>query len=391
MSRSLNNFVTKTTTAFTLLMGLNLGLVFLNIPPVIDDLMALYGVTYTKISLLISSLLWSHALMQIPGGMITDRLGVERALLISVIFMLGGNLISAVISTIEVAIVGRVIAGIGTGLSFVSTMKLVAIYAPRGRTGTFQAFFAGFFSIGSILAYIIIPRLISFGWQWIYLLPCFLCFPLGAWLIGIQSRSATAKPSNPLPIRRIVSMRIGWVIGLYHALSWGSMISLGNWVPSLLRETWSGNGTVQLAWGGALVMLISGLGRFSGGFIIMRFSPVKIANGTIATLAIISFGLFVLRQPPIVLSLALLGAWFSSVNFGAFFHLASKATSADSLATLFGFINFLANLGAILFTLMFGLVKDTTGSFSWGFGGLAFLSLLAFLLGLHNLKDMEKG
>ena len=57
----------------------------------------------------------------------------------------------------------------------------------------------------------------------------------------------------------------------------------------------------------------------------------------------------------------------NQINFGALFHLAAWVTATDSYATLCGFINFLANLGAILFTLMFGLMKDTLGSFTWIF------------------------
>jgi hypothetical protein len=57
----------------------------------------------------------------------------------------------------------------------------------------------------------------------------------------------------------------------------------------------------------------------------------------------------------------------NQINFGALFHLAAWVTATDSYATLFGFINFLANLGATLFTLMFGLMKDTMGLLPGGF------------------------
>jgi nitrate/nitrite transporter NarK len=93
-----------------------------------------------------------------------------------------------------------------------------------------------------------------------------------------------------------------------------------------------------------------------------------------------------------LLILAILAAWFASINFGAIFHLASRATSPESVATLIGFVNFLANLGAIFFTLIFGWIKDTTGSFSWGFCVLASLCLSAFLLGripLQNAADAK--
>jgi len=148
-----------------------------------------------------------------------------------------------------------------------------------------------------------------------------------------------------------------------------------------LAEVWTDTTAIQLAWGGALVMTISGLGRLCGGFILFRIPPLKIANWSIAILCLMFVGLFLIPMPLFLLLLALSAAWFASINFGAFFVLASHATSPDSLGTLFGFINFLANLGAVLFTLMFGFAKDVAGSLSVGFGILALLCAGAFLLG----------
>jgi len=77
--------------------------------------------------------------------------------------------------------------------------------------------------------------------------------------------------------------------------------------------------------------------------------------------------------------MAVLAAWFASINFGAIFQLASRATSPDSMGGLVGFINFLANIGAVLFTLLFGWMKDAAGSFGWGFAVLAFLCLTVII------------
>ncbi|UCF95340.1 MAG: hypothetical protein JSW39_14725 [Desulfobacterales bacterium] len=78
---------------FALCMRFNLGIIFFNIPPALTQLMGLYEVSCTQISLLISALLWSHALMQVPAGMITDRLGLYRSLLSCLIFMAMGGLV----------------------------------------------------------------------------------------------------------------------------------------------------------------------------------------------------------------------------------------------------------------------------------------------------------
>jgi predicted MFS family arabinose efflux permease len=372
--------------AYAFLMGLVLGFIFLNIPPALDLLMALYGAAYTQISILISALLWSHALMQIPAGLITDRLGLRRAFVICLAFMAGGGLVPALAPSLEMAVAGRVLTGIGTGLGFIVTMKLIVLYAPGGRVGTYQAFFAGSFSIGSILAYLVVPLISGLGWKWVYLAATAGCLPLIGWLLPLDlARPSSARP-QPLSLAQVMRLRTGWVIGFYHALSYGSMINLGNWVPTLLTEVWQGSSAVQYAWGGAAVMLISGLGRLSGGFILFRLKPLFIANGSLLILLFLFSGLFGLHSPEIVLPLALLAAWFASINFGAFFQIASRAVAAESLGLFFGFINLLANLGAIVFTLAFGWMKDTFGTLSGGFGLMAALCVLALVLGRPALQ-----
>jgi MFS family permease len=371
---------------FALLMGLTLGLVFLTIPPVLTPLMALYRVSYVKISLLISALLWSHALMQIPAGVITDRLGLRRALVLCLGAMTAGGLVPAVSPSLGAAVGGRVLTGVGTGLAFVTVMKLIALEAPGGRIGTYQAFFAGAFSLGSILAFLAMPRIITFGWSWVYLAPSITCLPLLVLLAFLGLPPTDPHLTQAWPLGQVLRIRTGWVIGCYHALSFGAMLNLGNWVPSLLAEVRPGSTATQLAWGGALVMLVSGLGRLCGGFILLRVRPLRIANGSLLILSIVFLGLCLVRTPWMMALAALLAAWFASVNFGALFHMASRVTPAGSLASFFGFINLLANLGAVVFTLMFGWVKDTFGTLGIGFGILALLAWGVLLLGAPVLR-----
>jgi hypothetical protein len=86
------------------------------------------------------------------------------------------------------------------------------------------------------------------------------------------------------------------------------MLSLGNWIPTLLSEYWADATTTQLSWGGVLVMLISGLGRITGGFLLLRFSSAIIANGSILILTFLFAGLFALPFPGLLLVSALMAA-----------------------------------------------------------------------------------
>lgn len=306
---------------FAFLTGINLGVIWFNIPSSLNQLMTVYEVSYTRISVLISALFWSHAVMQIPSGITADRIGLRRTLLFSLLCICSGNLLPAILPDLKLAILGRVIVGVGTGLGFVSIMKLIALYAPSRHTGAYQAFFACFFSLGSIFAYLLIPHLLKFSWRWTYLMPAGICLPLLAMLATLQLKPIDSNANKPLPLVRVFSLKEGWILGCYHAISFGSMICLGNWVPSYLAEVWSNSSAMQLAWGGALVMLISGLGRLLGGVLLLKLPPLKIANGSILILSIFFFGLFAATKPGIVLGILLLAAWFSTFNYGAIFHL----------------------------------------------------------------------
>ena len=133
-------------------------------------------------------------------------------------------------------------------------------------------------------------------------------------------------------------------------------------------------------------MLISGLGRLSGSFILLKVTPLKVANGSILILSFILLSLFIMPYSGPIFTLALLAAWFASLNFGAFFDLASRSVPSDSLGSLVGLINFIANLSAMLLAILFGWLKDTVGSFSWAFLIMAIFGLTTYLAGRNSLK-----
>jgi MFS family permease len=163
----------NTEIVFALVTGFNFGIIMMNIPPVLSDLMELYGVSYIRISALMSALLWPHTVMQLPAGMIVDRLGVRRTQFLSYACMCVGSAMPAISPVLGWGIAGRIVTGLGTGMGWLATLKMLAISAPEGRAGAYQAFFAGLFSLGSILAYLCIPVIARAGWQWVFLTPRF--------------------------------------------------------------------------------------------------------------------------------------------------------------------------------------------------------------------------
>jgi MFS family permease len=379
------------TIAYILLVGVNAGYTLLNLPPVLDDLLELYHVSYAGISVLLSALLWSHAAIQVPGGLIIDRLGVRRSLFIALICIFLGNVIAAIIPSMPLAITGRVIAGFGTGLTFIVSMKLIALNAEPLKVGVYQSFFGGVFSAGSIFAFLFLPRLIVYGWRITYLsaaalgLVCLILFP---W---VRTKKETLGAVKRIRFKRVITIKGAWAVGAFHALSYGSIITLGNWMPSVLAELTARDAGKDFAWLGMTVLFLSGLGRIAGGFILFRFKAMNIIKVTIVTIALLYTGMFLSHNAWLTIALVVIMAWAASINFGALWQCTSHMTEPSSMATLFGFVNLLANLGTVGFTLMFGWMKDGFGSFSYGFAVLAILAALSLGVGFRTLLEEMTG
>jgi MFS transporter, NNP family, nitrate/nitrite transporter len=363
---------------FALIVGIDIGLILMNIPPVLDSFMALYQVSYVNISILISSLMWTHGLMQIPGGLLVDRLGVRLCLTASLATMGLGNLLSALEANFALAVFGRVICGLGTGLGFVTTMKLTALSVSKERTGTYQAYLGGIIALGSIITYLSFPRLAAVGWQTVFLIPGACSLVLLVILPVLHLAFPSPVHSRPIYPLRLIRTSQPWVFGYLQSLSWGPVVALGNWAPSLLAEAQGNSSSEAFAWVGAIVMAISGVMRILGGPALFKFSPRGIILGSNLLLGL-SYGvLFYAKGKTVVLILVALATAFASINFGAIFHVVSVSVPPASLGLMLGLVIFMANLGAFFFTFLFGWFKDLTGTFHWAFAAMTPL----FFLGL---------
>ena len=78
--------------------------------------------TFTVVQLLV------YAAMQIPVGVLLDRFGSRRLLLIGVALMTGGQLWFAFAGTFAVGIGARILVGAGDAMIFVSVMRIVALW-----------------------------------------------------------------------------------------------------------------------------------------------------------------------------------------------------------------------------------------------------------------------
>ena len=73
-----------------------------------------------------------YAALQIPVGVMLDRVGPKFLIAAGALLMVGGQVVLAVAPSIGVAIVGRILVGAGDAMTFISVMRLLASWF-RGR------------------------------------------------------------------------------------------------------------------------------------------------------------------------------------------------------------------------------------------------------------------
>jgi MFS transporter, NNP family, nitrate/nitrite transporter len=376
---------------FSLAVAFNLGMVVMNIPAALDALMPLYQVSYVNISILISALWWTHGLTLIPGGILADRFGVGRTMAASLALIGLSNFLPVFSTDFYFALTARAICGIGTGMGFAANMKLVALSVSQKKSGSYQAYMAGCVSLGSIVVYLLLPLLTEINWCFIYMIPALFSFLLMPFLRIFSFPGPNRLSAPPSSLKQIVGLPKGWILGCLHAMCWGSIVALGSWMPSFVAEARGVLSTMPFAWAGAMVMFISAVGRIFGGVALTKLSAHHIAVGSILVLCLLYLCLFLGPSAAMVVILGGMAAWFASFNFGAIFQLGSQMVSPNSIGALFGFINFIANVGAFFFTFLFGWFKDETGSFAWAFGILAVFCFSSFLLGRFGLHETAAG
>jgi MFS family permease len=73
-----------------------------------------------------------YAAMQIPVGVVLDRFGTRRLVAAGAVVMAAGQLLLGLSHTVPVAILARVLVGIGDAMTFISVLRLVGLwFAPR--------------------------------------------------------------------------------------------------------------------------------------------------------------------------------------------------------------------------------------------------------------------
>lgn len=96
-----------------------------------DFIIAPYNLKPEQISIFSSAFYWAYVASQLPAGILVDKFGIKKIMLVSTFLFSIGVFIATIATSQEYLILYRVLAGVGGGFAFLCALKSIAIWLPK--------------------------------------------------------------------------------------------------------------------------------------------------------------------------------------------------------------------------------------------------------------------
>jgi MFS family permease len=330
-----------------------------------------FGVTAAAISIVAVVQIVVYAALQIPVGVLADRIGSRRLIVAGAVLMAAGQVLLAFAPVFAVAFAARVLVGIGDALTFVSVIRLLPNWF-GGRVLPQLAQWVGMLGqLGQIIATVPFAFLLHLtGWQPALLLASSASVLAAAVALALIRRGEPPPLTSPVPaggpLSQLVSTvaRPGTQLGFWVHL-------VGGTAPTVMALMWgypflsAGLGLEVGAAAGIFSLLVAGT-VFAGpvlGYLVARF-PLRRSSLVLAvvTLILVLWMMVVVwpGTPPLILVAALylaigMGGPGSLVGFD----VARTFNPSHALGSASGIVNTGGFLGGFVAVFGIGVVIDS--------------------------------
>ena len=373
-----------------------LGSFFMNIPPVADQFMDLFGVGYAGLSFFLSAVYWAHALFQVPGGLAVDRLGVVRSLLICLGIMVAANLVPLFApQNFSLAVSMRLVLGMVTGAMGLVMIKIIKILTPSNHIARMQGAHGAAFSMGTMLPYLYLPLAGNCGWIAAYLSSAMLCVILGLCMFRLplgrlrETRETETFADIWRAMKTIATSRTIWLMGCCQGFFFGTINTLGNWLPSMLADIRENSSVEDWALAASALLLAGTAARVYGSELIGKMTRWQIITRVLLITGILYWALAFCNNAVLFFCLGLAMAIVCGFTFASVFTLLPDVAMPAYVFSTMGFMIMLANGVNIALIMLWGTVREFTGSFSTALCVSGVCTLIVWFWAKRN--DLEKG
>ena len=111
-----------------------------------------------------------YAALQVPVGLLLDRFGAKAMVLAGAVTMTAAQVMVALVTSLPLAIVARVLVGVGDALTFISVLSVVSVWFPARRVPLMTQLTALLGQFGQVLSAVPLATLLhGYGWTTAFL------------------------------------------------------------------------------------------------------------------------------------------------------------------------------------------------------------------------------
>ncbi|MBO8179014.1 MAG: MFS transporter [Archaeoglobus sp.] len=237
-------------------------------------LMGEFAVTALAVGVLSSAYFYPYGVMQIPVGYLSDTKGPRLITTVFTLIAFLGTLLFALSPTFEVAILGRLLIGVGVSGVYIPTIKILSQWFKDDEFATLTGVLFAVGNVGALAsAYPLAAMVSAFGWRGTFFLigAITLVLALSCWIFVRDSPGGVLETNMKgekfsTNFRVVVQNPVVWLIATSAFLRYGIVMGY------------------QGLWGGPYLMDVYGMQREEAGGVLMM-----VGVGTIFGAPVIGF------------------------------------------------------------------------------------------------------
>jgi MFS family permease len=357
--------------------------------------------------LMISLTLGASALGGIAFGVLADRIGRVRALMLSILSYSVFTAACGMVQNIAQLAVFRILLGLGMGGEWACGAALVAETWPaqhRGKAlGVMQSSWAVGYALAAAVTYLILPR---FGWRAVFfvgVLPALVTFWMWRYVpepeIWQRARALQGHATRAAGLRQLLQRRLRRHLVITTTANAGTMFAwwgLFTWIPAFLSlPPDHGGAGLDISKTSAWIILMQAgmwLGYVSFGFISDRIGRKKAYVGFIFIAAVLVPMYGITRSPVHLLLIGPVVGFFGTGYFSGFGAITAEIFPTAVRASAQGLTYNLGRGVSALAPFIVGTIGAEHGlgfAFQLTSGSFLFAGLVALLLPETRGRELE--
>jgi len=344
------------------------------------DIQSSFGISGTLLGVLSSSYFYAYAFMQMPTGLMADSWGPRKT--VSSFFVLAGigSVLMGVASNLAVAVMGRIMVGLGVSTVFVCNFKIISEWFSKRQFVMMGGVFMAMGGIGALFSGTPLAWMsTAIGWRmtlaWVGIVTLILAALVYALVRDRPSEMGLPPVSGE---QGRVEVRIGLIKGLKMVFGAARFWPVAVWAFHVIGISFAVGGL----WGGPYLMEVYDLSKAAAGGVLSTFAlalivgspllgwlanrfgrkPVLIGCSLLMTLVCGIMGWFVDSLALTGLYILFFCIFLSGGAVGPVIAAVSKELFPVSISgTSVGAVNLFPFIGAAIFQVLIGAVL-TSGS-----------------------------